>query len=71
MAVDPVHEGLAHREREPARQEGAEDWRIGVSHELGRVSLQAAWSDGSPGYDFYNQRHHGRSALVLGATLAL
>ena len=47
------------------------DWRIGVSHELGRVSLQAAWSDGSPGYDFYNQRHHGRSALVLGATLAL
>jgi uncharacterized protein (TIGR02001 family) len=47
------------------------DWRIGASRELGRVSLHAAWSDGSPGDDVYDQRRHSRSALVLGATLAL
>lgn len=47
------------------------DWRIGVSRELGRLSLHAAWSDGAPGHDFYYQRRHSRSALVLGATLAL
>jgi uncharacterized protein (TIGR02001 family) len=47
------------------------DWRIGVSREFGRVSLRAAWSDGSPGYDFYSGRRHSRSALVFGATLAL
>jgi uncharacterized protein (TIGR02001 family) len=47
------------------------DWRIGVSRRLGRVSLRAAWSDGSPGHDFYEQRRHSRSALVLGATWAL
>jgi uncharacterized protein (TIGR02001 family) len=47
------------------------DWRIGVSRHLGRVSLRAAWSDGVPAYDVYGQRRHGRSALVLGATLAL
>lgn len=47
------------------------DWRIGVSRELGRLSLHAAWSDGTPGYDFYRGRRHSRSALVLGATWIL
>jgi uncharacterized protein (TIGR02001 family) len=47
------------------------DWRVGVSRELGRLSLHAAWSDGSPGYDFYRERRHSRSALVLGATWIL
>jgi uncharacterized protein (TIGR02001 family) len=47
------------------------DWRIGLSRQLGRVSLRAAWSGGSSGYDFYNERRHHRSALVLGATWAL
>ena len=61
----------------PLRTPGGEgyrrdvDWRIGVSREIGRVSLHAAWSDGSRGYDYYNQRRHGRSALVVGATWAL
>jgi uncharacterized protein (TIGR02001 family) len=44
------------------------DWRLGASRELGRLSLHAAWSDGTPGYDFYRGRRHSRSALVLGAT---
>jgi uncharacterized protein (TIGR02001 family) len=47
------------------------DWRLGVSRELGRLSLHAAWSDGTPGYDFYRGRRHSRSALVLGATWIL
>jgi uncharacterized protein (TIGR02001 family) len=47
------------------------DWRIGVSRELGRLSLHAAWSDGSPGYDFYRERRHSRSSLVVGATWIL
>lgn len=47
------------------------DWRIGVSREIRRVSLHAAWSDGVPGYDYDGQRRHGRSALVVGATWAL
>lgn len=47
------------------------DWRIGVTRELGRLALHAAWSDGAPGRDYYGEMHHSRSALVLGATVAL
>ena len=47
------------------------DWSVGVSRALGRVSLHARWSDGAPGRDFYNRHRHSRSALVLGASVAL
>ena len=47
------------------------DWRIGVTRELGRVGLHAAWTDGAPGRDYYHDRKHSRSALVLGASVAL
>ena len=47
------------------------DWRIGVSRELGRLSLHAAWSDGAPGNDHYNGHSHSRSALVVGASWVL
>ena len=47
------------------------DWSVGVTRALGRVSLHASWSDGAPGHDFYNKHRHSRSALVLGASLAL
>lgn len=47
------------------------DWSIGASRSLGRVSLHAAWSDGSPGRDFYGKRLHSRSALVVGASFVL
>ena len=47
------------------------DWSIGLSRTLGRLALQARWSDGSPGHDYYRGRRHSRSALVLGATLIL
>jgi uncharacterized protein (TIGR02001 family) len=47
------------------------DWRIGVSRQLGRLSLHAAWSDGAPGNDYYNGHAHSRSALVVGASWVL
>jgi uncharacterized protein (TIGR02001 family) len=47
------------------------DWSIGAVREFGRLSLHAAWSDGAPGHDFYDNRRHSRSALVVGATLGL
>jgi uncharacterized protein (TIGR02001 family) len=47
------------------------DWRVGVSREIGRVSLHAAWTDGTPGRDFYRGRTRSRSAIVLGASLVL
>ena len=47
------------------------DWRIGLSRELGRLSLHAAWSDGAPGRDYYRGHTHSRSAIVLGASLVL
>ena len=59
------------RTREDERYSRDVDWRIGISREIGRASLHVAWSDGHPGYDFYNQRRHSRSALVVGATWAL
>ena len=47
------------------------DWRVGVSRELGPLSLHAAWSDGTPGHDYYRGHTHSRSAIVLGASLVL
>ena len=47
------------------------DWSAGVTRQLGRVALHASWSDGAPGRDFYNRRHHSRSALVFGASMPL
>ena len=47
------------------------DWRIGVSRQIGRLSLHAAWSDGAPGNDYYNGHRHSRSALVFGGSWVL
>jgi uncharacterized protein (TIGR02001 family) len=47
------------------------DWHVGLTRELGRLSLHVAWSDGAPGGDYYRDRLHSRSALVLGASMAL
>ena len=47
------------------------DWSVGATRQLGRLSLHATWSDGAPGHDFYRNRRHSRSALVLGATFVL
>lgn len=47
------------------------DWSVGATREFGRISLHAAWTDGAPGHDFYDNRRHSRSALVVGATCSL
>jgi uncharacterized protein (TIGR02001 family) len=47
------------------------DWRVGLAREVGPLSLHAAWSDGTPGYDEYRGRRHSRSALVVGASWVL
>lgn len=47
------------------------DWRLGLTREIGRLSLHAAWSAGAPGRDYYRGRHRSRSALVLGASWVL
>jgi uncharacterized protein (TIGR02001 family) len=47
------------------------DWSIGASRSLGRVSLHATWSDGTPSGDVFDNRRHSRSALVGGASLIL
>jgi len=44
------------------------DWRVGVSHRLGRVELHAAVSGGGPGSDYYAGRLHDRTALTAGAS---
>jgi uncharacterized protein (TIGR02001 family) len=47
------------------------DWRLGLARELGPVTLQAAWTSGGPGDDFYDGRAHSRSTLIFGATWIL
>lgn len=47
------------------------DWSVGLRRTLGRLELEALWSDGARGHDLARGHRHGRSALVLGATLIL
>ena len=47
------------------------DWSIGVTKALGRLALHATFSDAASGRDFYSDSRHGRSALVVGATIGL
>lgn len=47
------------------------DWRLGVTRQLGRVSLHAAWVEGAHGREYYGDRVHSRGAIVLGASLPL
>lgn len=54
----------------PERYRTAYDWRIGVTRELGRVSLHAAWSEGARGRNYYNSRY-SRGAVVIGASWVL
>lgn len=47
------------------------DWRVGVTRELGRISLHASWTDGAGGQNYHGQNVHGRSAVVVGVSLGL
>lgn len=47
------------------------DWRIGVSRDIGRASVQLIGSGGGPGRDYYRGRGHSRNALIVGVSWAL
>jgi uncharacterized protein (TIGR02001 family) len=47
------------------------DWRLGISRDIGRIALHAAWAGGGPGRDYYKGEEHRRSALIVGASLVL
>jgi uncharacterized protein (TIGR02001 family) len=47
------------------------DWRLGIARELGRLSLQAAWTGGGRGRDYYRGREHRRNRLLLGLSFIL
>jgi uncharacterized protein (TIGR02001 family) len=65
------HVGMLVALRRPSPGQYARnfDWRVGVSRELGRLSLHAAWSDGAPAHR--DRRGHIRSAVVVGASWVL
>jgi len=47
------------------------DWRIGLSRQVGPITLQGAWTGVAPGQTLYRYRDHRRHALVFGITYAL
>ena len=59
---------LGYRGEDPRAQY---DWRIGVSRDVGKVTLHLIGSGGGPGRDYYRGRLHTRNALILGASWAL
>jgi uncharacterized protein (TIGR02001 family) len=67
------HVGVLATLRHPAGERYSKDfdWRVGVTRELGRLSLHAAWSDGVPGHDRYAGQAHSRSSVTIGASYVL
>jgi uncharacterized protein (TIGR02001 family) len=53
------------------RYRAAFDARLGVTRELGPLSLHASWVLGEGGREYYGDRSRGGSAFVLGAIWAL
>ncbi len=47
------------------------DWRIGVSREIGHLNLQLGWAGATPGKNYYADKPHNRSSLLIGATFVL
>lgn len=52
----------------PTGKADAHDWRIGVSHKIGPIDLQVAWTGAGPGADYYAGQLHGHDAVVFGAS---
>lgn len=68
------HVGLLVPIRTPHNDERyrtAFDWRAGVTRQLGRITLHAAWVQGARGANYYGSQRNSTHALVLGATLGL
>jgi uncharacterized protein (TIGR02001 family) len=47
------------------------DWRLGVTRQLGPVSIHASWVQGARGSNYYGGGRHDGHALVVGASLPL
>lgn len=47
------------------------DWSVGASRQVGRISLHAILSGGGPDGDYYHDRYHSRTKLVLGVSSPL
>lgn len=68
------HVGMLVPLRTPSgdeRYRRAFDWRVGVSREIGRVSLHLAWDRGTGGRPYYGDRAYTRRALVAGVSWVL
>ena len=55
----------------PERYRTAFDWRLGVTRELGRVSLHLSWNEGERGRAYYGNRSSRGHAVVVGASFVL
>jgi uncharacterized protein (TIGR02001 family) len=49
---------------------GAYDWRVGVSRQLGRFTLEASVVGGGPGQEYYDGDFHDRTTVVGGISFA-
>ena len=47
------------------------DWRLGLAHDVGPVTLSAAWTGISRNRDLNQERSYGRQAMIFGITCAL
>ena len=47
------------------------DWRVAAAREVGRASLRVIATGGGPGHDYYGNRPHNRTALIVGVSWAL
>jgi uncharacterized protein (TIGR02001 family) len=68
------HVGMLVPLRTPANGEKyrtAFDWRLGVSRELGRVSLHLSWNQGARGRNYYGNPSHSGRGIIAGASLVL
>lgn len=66
-----AHAGLLIQASGPTLPHSARrryDWRIGVSREIGRFSVQLGWAGSGPGRDYYAGSPHGPSSFLFGAT---
>ncbi|WP_019833524.1 TorF family putative porin [Sphingomonas sp. PR090111-T3T-6A] len=56
--------------RAPGEPHTHYDWKLGAGRRLGPLDLQLAWTDGSPGPDYYAGEPRHRGTLVFGMSYA-